>query len=617
MKKYYKYGIVLVGMAFLAPSVSAVAEEDGDSHVEASASLGFSLNDTNNSKSRAAEYSSVADEDILPIFGASLFVEDEKTEFTFHGMYFDDNDMEFEGEFDYNRIFNLEGSYEKLYHRLGQDELLHIQASSAAAGQGAQLWHSYEYAPNWNINAQEAPNQTFGVSWSEWEATGLIRLPNVPGLQMGFQVKEQTRKGHSQAMAMSKCGSCHLVSHKQDVEEHTWDLKPFIKADLGQLSLEYSFLYRKFENDADPEYHLYDPASHPFDASDDKYGGVNYDFRDGPLEISRVPETEKYVHTAKAKYDIDAYQNVFASYVHAKTTNTSVDELGRTADGGSTDELDMDYNAGMVSWTSRLTDEVKVSVSGRYQNIDADDATWTVKGKTGSPADDKTYTRESDESRDVYKIKGDVVYRALADLTLRGEYEFESISRDNTDFLLEEDNDFHRVKAKARWRAARGLNFNASYKFTYDTDPYTFEDAAYPTHIDIGVNDQGYWDGYINDPIRGIYEEGASRTAVRYPYGDYVYGVRTDNLSAAPEYGNEIKLKMNWIPTDSDMFVDAYIKYDRGVNDSALEYKYKNQIIDAGTDVTYNPMQNLSLTVGYNYFNRKTDSEFYIPYYHG
>ncbi len=617
MKKYYKYGIVLVGMAFLAPSVSAVAEEDGATHVEASASLGFSLNDTDDKTSRAAEYSSLADEDFLPIFGASLFVEGEKTEFNFEGMYLDDQEMDFEGHFDYNRVFDLHGGYQKFYHRLGQDELLHIQATSAAPGQGAQLWHSYEYAPSWDNNSKSAPDQEFGISWSEWEATGLIRLPNVPGLEFGLHVKEQVRKGHSQAMAMSKCGSCHLVSHKKDVNEKTWDIKPFVTADLGQLSLEYSFLYRKFENDSDPEYHLYDPASHPFNASDDKYGGVNYDFRDGELEIARVPETEKFVHTAKAKYDIDAFQNIFASYVNAKTTNTSVDELGRAADGGSTDELDMDYNAGMVNWTSRLTDEVKVSLSGRYQNIDADDATWTVKGKTGSPSDDKTYTRESDESRDVYKLKADVVYRALSELTFRGGYEFESISRDNPDFLVSKDNDFHRVNAKARWRAARGLNFNAGYKFTYDTDPYTFEDAAYPTHLDIGVNDQGYWDGYINDPIRGIYAEGASRTATRFPYGDYVYGERTHNLSAAPEFENEIKLKMNWVPTDSNMFVDAYVKYTLGTNDEDLQYDYENQLIDTGLDLTFNPSQTLSLTLGYNYFNRQTDSAFYIPYYHG
>ncbi|NOQ46740.1 MAG: hypothetical protein GQ559_08735 [Desulfobulbaceae bacterium] len=617
MKKYFTYGIALVGIGFLALSGSAVAEEDGATKVEASASLGFSLNDTNDRTSRAAEYESLADEDFLPIFGASLFVEGDKTEFSFDGMYLDDQDMEFEGHLDFNRVLGIEAEYQKFYHRMGQDELLNMRATSSAPGQGAQLWHSYEYAPSWDVNSDTAPEKEFGINWSQWEAEGIIRLPNLPGVILGLSASEQFREGNEQSMAMSKCSSCHIVSHDKDVDETTRDFKPFIKADLGQLSLEYSFLYREFVNDSNPTMHRYDPATHPFDASSDKYGGVNYDYRDGDLEIDRIPETEKFVNTVKAKYDIDASQNVFASYINARTTNTSVDELGRVADGGSNSELDVDYNAGMLSWTSRLNQQLKLNLSGRYQDIDADDATYTLKGKTGSPADDKTYTRESEESRDIYKIKADVVYRALSDVTFRGGYEFESISRDNPHFLVENDNDIHRLQAKARWRAARGLNFNAGYKFTYDNDPYTIENAAYPTHIDLGVNDQGYWDGFINAPVSGTYAVGAARTPQRYSYGDYVYGVRSENLSTSPEYENQLKLKANWIPTDSNMFVDGYLKYTYGSNDQDLSYDYKNQLVDTGLDVTFNPAQTLSLTFGYNYFKRKTDSEFYIPYYHG
>jgi hypothetical protein len=202
-------------------------------------------------------------------------------------------------------------------------------------------------------------------------------------------------------------------------------------------------------------------------------------------------------------------------------------------------------------------------------------------------------------------------------LTLRGGNEFESINRDKTDFLLEKDTNIPRVQAKARWRAARGLNFNAGYKFTYDTDPYTIEDAAYPTHIDLGVNDDGNWDGFINDPITGRYVVGASRTAQKYTYSNYVYGTRTENMSAAPKFENQLNLKMNWIPTNSNMFVDGYLRYTYGSNDKDLSYDYDNQLVDTGLDVTFNPAETLSLTFGYNYFSRQTDSEFYIPYYHG
>ncbi len=617
MKKQLLQGIALVGIASLALSSPACANESEGTKVEASVSAGFTLNDSNDKTSKAGEFQSLATEDILPAFGASLFYESVATEIFFDGMYLDDDDMAFEGSMDFSRILKLEGEYQKFYHRLAQDELINIRATSAAPGQGAQLWHSYQYAPTWNVNTDTAPEKEFGVSWSQVEAEGLIRLPNVPGVQFGVALREQYRKGHHQAMAMTKCGSCHIVSHEKDVNETTRDIKPFVRADLGQLSLEYSFLYRQFINDSATTFHRYDPATHPFDPTSSKYGAVNYDYRDGDLEIARIPETEKFVHTIKAKYDIDATQNIFANYVNATTTNNSVDDLGRAVDGGSTEELDVDYNAGMVSWTARLSDELKLNVSGRYQNIDADDATYTLKGKTSSPLDDKTYTRGSDESRDIFKLKADFMYRALSDLTLRGGYEFESINRDNAEFLLEQDTTIHRLKVKARWRAARGLTFNAGYKFIYDTDPYTIENGAYPTHIDLGVDDAGNWDGFINDPKTNRYSVGVPRFQAKNTYSTYVYGTRSENLSADPEFENQLNLKMNYVPAGSNMFIDGYLRYTLGTNDSDLCYDWENQIIDSGLDVTFNPISTMSLTLSYNFFDRQTDSEFFIPYYHG
>jgi hypothetical protein len=616
MKKQLLQGIALAGITSLAMSGLTFANEE-ETKVEASVSAGFTLNDTNDKTSKAAEFDSLADEDIMPAFGASLFVEGNSTEISLDGLFLDEDDMKFEGEMDFNRVLKLEGEYQKFYHRLAQDELINIRATSAAPGQGAQLWHTYEYAPNWDVNSDTAPEKEFGVNWSQIEAEGIVRLPSLPGVQFGIALREQYRDGYHQAMAMTKCGSCHIGSHIKDVDETTRDVKPFVKADLGQLSLEYSFLYRQFINDSATTYHRYDPATHPFDASSSKYGSVNYDYRDGDLEIARIPESEKFVHTIKAKYDIDQTQNVFASYVNSTTTNTSVDELGRVANGGSTDELDVDYNAGMVNWTAWLSDQLKMNISGRYQNIDADDAIYTLKGKTSSPADDITYTRESDESRDVVKLKADMMYRAASDLTLRGGYEFESISRDNAEFLLEQDTTIHRLKAKARWRAARGLNFNAGYKLTYDTDPYTIENGAYPTHVDLGVDNNGNWDGYINDPITGRYQVGVPRFQAKNTYSRYVYGTRSENLSSSPEFENQLNLKMNWVPKGSNMFVDGYFRYTLGTNDSDICYDWENQVVDTGLDVTFNPMATMSLTLSYNFFDRQTDSEFFLPYYHG
>jgi hypothetical protein len=375
--------------------------------------------------------------------------------------------------------------------------------------------------------------------------------------------------------------------------------------------MEYSFLYRTFDNHSNHLYHRYDPAVDPFKGTwdpitDDKYGGVNYDYRDGPLELSRTPETTKTVHHVKGKYDISKNQSVSFGYIHSFAENQSADEYSINSH-----ELDTTYDAGMLSWTANLTRDLLVSLNGRYQTIDSDSADIDLKG------DKNDWTRDSDEERNIANVRADVKYRVLRSLTLRGGYEYENEDRQNQEFIEERDITKHKVRAKAKWRPFSGLSIMAGYKLTVTEDPYTLENAAYPTHYELGVDDAGNWDGIIRDPIGKRFEDVTTRESCTYPYGDYVYGARTHNMSTDPEIEHEAKLKANWSPMDM-LFVSAYTRYVYGENNNeGLEYNYKNDLLDSGIDVTVTPMDKLSMTLGYNYLKNDMDSEFYIPYYHG
>jgi|GEM_PF-2438067 len=602
MKKYIAIFVIFALAVFLPSGDGAVwADEDSEQSIHAEVTVGASVNGNQDSPNKASEYRSLSDEDTVGIFGGSVDVRSGKIEFGIEGMRIDSQDQDYSGHLDVDRIFEFSGAYQEFLHRLGQDELLHIQATSAAPGMGAQLWHSYDYAPGFDVNSNEAPDKAFGVEYEKYDATTILRLPMLPGVKVGMQYRYENREGHQQAMGMSKCGSCHVVAHDQDIDETTQDFKPFIEGNFGQLSLEYSFLYRTFDNHSDRLYNLYDPAVDPFlGTSSDKYGGVNYDYRNGSLDLSRTPETTKTVHHVKGKYDISKNQSMSFGYIHSRAENQSAGEYGLSADGGSNQDLDTTYDAGMLRWTANLTRDLLVSLNGRYQTIDSDSADIDLKG------DKNDYTRDSDEERNIANVRADVRYRLLRSLTLRGGYEYENEDRQNQDFIADRDITTHKIKTKAKWRPFSAFSVTAGYKFTFVDDPYAYEDAAYPTHVDLGVDDAGN----CLDPVGGPCVPG------NYSYDEYVYGARTHNMSTEPEYEHEAKLKANWSPMDM-LFVSAYTRYVKGENDEDLEYRYENSSIDSGVDITVTPMDKLSLTLGYNYLGQTADSEFYIPYYHG
>jgi hypothetical protein len=336
MKKYIAIFIIFALAVFLPSGEGAVwADDDSEQSIHAEISVGASFNGNQDSPNKASEYRSLSDEDTVGIFGGSVDVRSGGIEFGAEGMHIDSQDQDYSGHLDVNRVFELYGGYQEFLHRLGQDDLLHLQATSAAPGQGAQLWHSYEYAPGWDVNSNRAPDKNFGVSYEKYDSTSILRLPMLPGVKVGMHYRYENREGHQQAMGMSKCGSCHVVAHDKDIDETTQDFKPFVEANFGQLSLEYSFLYRTFDNHSDHLYNLYDPAVHPLkgtvpDPADSstwtfpKYGPLNYDYQNGPLDLSRTPETTKTVHHVKGKYDISKNQSVFFSYIHSFAENQSV-----------------------------------------------------------------------------------------------------------------------------------------------------------------------------------------------------------------------------------------------------------------------------------------------------
>ncbi len=617
MKKQYALAMALALTVSLSASQTVMASDHGDEgSVSGSISVGASFNDDSDNKTLASEYSNMSDNDVREIIGGSLHIHSGKTVVGVEGMYRGPNEQQYKGHLDFGRILQIHGGYQEFWHRLGQDELLNMEAQSAGRLQGALLWHTYDYASDFGqntANPDKAPNHEFGISRREFEATGKMKFPTIPGLTIGVHQRNERREGNQQVMGMSKCGSCHIVAHDKDIDETTRDLKPFIQYDMGKLSLEYSYLYRKFINDGDPVMHRYDDAFNPL--SGGTGGGMmprRMNYWDDTLELSKTPETRKQVHSVKAKYDVSADQSVYAGYVYAKMENH--DASSETTRVLYNDTLETDYNAGMLTWHNRFSKSLMMNASIRYQSIDADDAHIDLPnddtGMAVAPGTPEDHTRESDENRDITTLKADLRYRLSKEITLRGGVEFENVDREYCDFLKESDSTTYKGKVGTTWRPTKGLRFKADYKLTYVDDPYTFEDSVYPNVTDPAspLYDPAA-DGVINVP----FVPGATSGGI---YSTYVYGERDLNMSATPEYEHDIKLKANW-NVAANMDLAGYVRYTYGENDSDIHYDYEDEVIDSGLDFTFSPMKNMTATLGYNYFWQETDSAFYIPFYHG
>jgi len=546
---------------------------------------------TNDQSYHTQEYKSHTDDSMIGSVAGEVNYQDGSINLNLNGIYNNGDDQAYGGALDVDRVLGVEGDYQKFYHYLDQDGLLHLQGTSAGPGMGAQLWHSYEYAPELSGDTNEVPDYNFGITNEDINIRTILRVPTVPTLQFGMNFRRNDRSGCQQAMGMSKCGSCHVVAHVKSVDEVTTDFEPFVQGQIGNLSLQYKFLYRELDVGGGAD-HKYDVARHPFkDPAVYMRGGLLYHEDDGAIPINKTPETVKLGHTVKGKYGFNKDHALAFSYVHSNITNTSSDDLGY-ADS----ELEMNYNAGSTSYTGKLSKDLLLTAKTRYQTIDNDDANIRLN-------EDHSYTRSSAYDRDIINGKVALRYRILPTLSLLTGYEYKNEDRDNgDDFLVETNINTHKATAKAKWRARRNLTASLGYKFTYVDSPYTYKDAAYPSHCDLGVGDDGMYD--------------TATGAAAYTYGEYVYGARTHAMSASPKTEHEVGMKANWSPR-SNVFVSVYSKYVHGENNKDMHYDYKSDLFDSGIDITVSPTNRLSMTLGYNNYYHSTDSQFYIPYYHG
>ncbi len=617
--------------------------------------VGASVNNYAEADSRAAEYRSVVEKDTTWYLEGSFALEEENFLLNLTGRYLDVNEQTYTGRLDYQRIFQFRTNYHRFYHRLDRDLLANLQATAPEyrggtwnvpqlvatnpslnstfpdvrdvdgdgvyEGASAAVWHdSYETV------------QRYGVTRSLWRNEAVWKWPSLPGVVLGFSHRMEKRKGWDQARTVSKCSSCHVAAYSKYIEEHTNDYVPYVEARLGRWTLRYSLLYRRFNTSSDVPRHVYlnaqgpAPTTNPSAALNPDFGtpadpgfpgegGVNYDYSDGALPFARTPESEKWQHTLKARWDISSLQVFNFGLVYSEMTNRSSDE----AEGGSGllygdagEELEVDYLAFSGQWHWRLKPGMSLTLRAKYHDMDGDEV-YIKLDPYYNPQDptidgrDFSFERASAYDEKEYLFGADLVWRYNRAWRFRLGYEMEYRDRENAEeHHVTETTWKHLLKAGFTWRPSHVLRIKADYRFLYVDDPFALKKAACPSEA-------------IATTVGGTdYTPVNSSTTWDYSWYSYiVYGRRQAETSNQPENAHELSLKLNYL-FRADLHLDMYMRYRYAENKDHTDfYDWEQDTFTGGINLSYTPLKRFSLTLGYNFFWDEYTAMLCSAIYHG
>ena len=623
-------GLVLAGQAW--------AEEKP---FELEVSVGGSLNDYDDSPNRAAEYKSQVDMDSSWYLGGKFRLDVNDFILNLEGKYIEKEDQEYNGSLDFRRLFSVKSSFSRFWHRLDRDLMENLQATATEyrggtfdspqtaalfpdmrdvdgdgifEGASAAVWHdSYE------------THQKYGIRHSFWTNEAVLRLPALPGIQIGFKHRFEERRGWDQARTLSKCSSCHVAAYSRHIKEYTNDYIPYIEARLGQWTLKYSFMYRSFNSGDDVPRHVYlnaqgpapfgtvNPAASGFPGP----GALNYEFGDDNIgdeyPFARTPDSEKWQHLVKAKWDISAFQSLNLGFVYSEAQNENSDE----AEGGVGNlygdfgkELEVDYTAFTGNWHWRFRKDMTLTVKAKYHNMDGDDVYvdlppygFPIVDENGNDATNFDFERKSAYDEDEFILAADLSWRYSREWLFRFGYELEYTDRDNAEeHHVTEDTTEHLFKLGATWKPRHGLKVKADYNFLYVNDPYAYKHAACPEEaIATTVGGSDF------TPVPNLSDSW---------YSLVVYGRRQAETSNQPEYAHDLGLKVDYI-LNAQASVNAYLKYHYAKNNNTDGYDWEQDTFMGGINLNFIPNEKIGINIGYNYFWDQYTSMLCSAVYHG
>jgi hypothetical protein len=602
MKQTYTWLLIAALLAVLTPS-AVLAEEAGFTGSVEVGAAGMSVEDEAN---KVNEYNATRDENgINPYVKAQFAGGDEGIHVGVDAEIMGDDAQSFDLDVDAKRVFRMDASYNEFNHWLSHDQLDYMDATMKSQGQTKipvaddpltpLVDETFGGSANPAVLAQDlVPNQDFFVIHKELILEGKVVVPSMPNVTLNAGFRQEERKGVEQEFSMSHCSSCHIEGNAKDIDETTTDVSIGATGKFGMLTVDYEFMTRDFESESADMTNVYLVGGKPDQILSSASGFLKdrllFDEADGDVAFSKTPDSEKDTHTLKARYDMSNDTVISAGYIKADIESSKQDDEGILE--LSTNTLETEYDSYSMRASTRF-DNLRLTGYGRREEIEAsnNELTFFYGNGTEVPITEERATYASEESREITTFGGNAVYRINRGTSVRLGYEFEEVDREIEELV---DTETHTVKASVRYRPSSKLSTRASYKYQ------DIDDQFMHPHGNKGPIDEDFV--FISKTTNLWYEPG-------------FYSLREAEATNLPEEVHELKASATWSP-GANYSVTAYTRYRMEENDLNFS-TYEQDSFSPGFNVWWAPINNLNMTLAYNFNKMETENQMCVGWYHG
>jgi hypothetical protein len=597
--------LALILIVVQMPAVADAEEEASATAFEVELKPGFEAVATSDLEktpagvrsNKVGEYKTM-DNGVHPTFEFSLTGNRADDYLGFGGTFIDDEEQSYHLDVDFRRRVRQSFEYDRFRHWLDHDPLENLNAVYGPTGNaGKDEPHVVTTHTDFDSGKE------YQIIHSEIKSNTAVALPFIPGGEISLDYRKEMREGHRQSLTMSKCSACHVQSHSREIDEETEDFRPSIKAKFGQakspqLALEYSYLYREFQEKGATPTNLYDDAVNPRDKNDPPTSrpfGDRLWYENQELEYNQVPDMEKEMHTVKAQGLLPGINSTLsAAYVNSNVDNTDYNI-----------ETDSDTAFFRISNTSIRG--LALDAGFRWMEIDNDDVLLDYDLPTGkNPTYTGTYqsyytdfewpyNRKSALSRDEYRADFNARYTIMPGLSVRAGYEWKKTDRD--DFLVADDEtetqmDTYKLGVNGRLGPVR-----ARVRYTYQDIDHPFANSA-------ASQQGGACEAYGEQPPTG----GNWRTGLQY---FQFWETRTEDMSNVPEKRDEIVANVTYPIKHNLSLTGNYRWVDEDTTSGEGEVNMPS------VSLWYAPNPKLSFTLTYLYDDETRESRICVPVFNG
>jgi hypothetical protein len=372
--------------------------------------------------------------------------------------------------FDLGRTWRSKNTYQKFIHRLGHDPMTNLEATST---NGKVVWHT-----------DLRPDQEYQFNYSVLSSSNELQFEGLDALTIGLDVREQKRRGHTQAYTTSHCDNCHIYSQGHPIDETTTDATVDAKLAWNGGYAKAAFTARSLSHGTSSVPATFDDALHPelqvpvFD------NRLQFDSDVGTVPADMWPDIDKNKTRLDLVFtDVGGF-TITGNGVFSETENKYTN-------------LKSDYRGYILTAAKGWKNGWRLRWRGRAYSIDNDDVFIDVNDRPGiaGPHAGQTFedvwgvnfdhVRMSALNRDAFESKADLSYRfGRKTGTMRFIWDYDTVDRENFQVLPGEfETTKNLLGASYRVRPAKGWNFEANVKYASVDNAFMLIDGACSTLV--------------------------------------------------------------------------------------------------------------------------------------